>query len=338
MNKITLGGLLALLVLLLILPLFTSDPTLYSIAIYTLLYATAAIGWNIFSGYSGYVSLGYSAFTGIGAYTIAIICDRLQLSGGFLVFLLVPVAGLVTAVLAIPIGWVALRTRRVTFVVVTIAISFILQSLALNLTSITGGTSGIFFPASEWSGDYFNMPYYYVAIVLLVVAFAIAWWIRNSKYGLGLLAIRDDEDRASGLGVKTWASKLSAYCISAFLGGMVGAVIAYYNQTLFPVVAFDSTLNVAVALMSFLGGIGTLFGPLIGALLLEPLQEYLTIQYGSLSLNLVILGALLLLVILVLPEGILVTFPKLWRKRTSTLVAPSAPQQPEQKGAVLVEK
>jgi branched-chain amino acid transport system permease protein len=338
MNKIMLGGLLALLVLLLILPLITADPTFYAVAIFTLLYATAAIGWNIFSGYSGYVSLGYAAFMGIGGYTLAIICDRLHLSGGYLVFLLVPVGGLVAAVLSIPIGWVALRTRRVTFVVVTIAISFILQSLALNLSSFTGGSSGILLPASEWSGDYYNMPYYYVAIVLVVIAFAVAWWIRNSKYGLGLLAIRDDEDRASGLGVKTWASKLSAYCISAFLGGMVGAVIAYYNGTIFPVEAFDSTLNVSVALMSFLGGVGTLAGPLLGAFLLEPFQEYLTIQYGSLSLNLVILGAILLAVILVLPEGILVTFPKLWRKRTATLVAPSAPHQPGQKGAVLVEK
>src|SRR5690348_9821622 len=154
MNKITFGGLLALLTLLLILPEFSSDPTFYSIAIFTLLYATAAVGWNIFSGYSGYISLGYAAFMGVGGYTLAIICDRLQLSGGYFVFLLVPVAGLVAAVLAIPIGWVALRTRRVTFVVVTIAISFILQSLALNLSSFTGGSSGILLPASEWSGDY----------------------------------------------------------------------------------------------------------------------------------------------------------------------------------------
>src|SRR6266536_2352598 len=114
MNKFTLWGLLALLILLLLLPTISADPTFYSIAIFTLLYATAAVGWNIFSGYSGYVSLGYSAFTGIGGYTLTIICDRWQLSGGYLVFLLVPVAGLVAAILALPIGWVALRTRRVT--------------------------------------------------------------------------------------------------------------------------------------------------------------------------------------------------------------------------------
>jgi ABC-type branched-subunit amino acid transport system permease subunit len=336
-NKIKLGGLLALLMLLLVLPLFFSDPTFYSIAIFTLLYASSVTGWNIFSGYTGYVSLGYTAFTGVGGYTLAMICDHWQLVGGYIPFLLVPVAGLVAAIFALPMGWVALRTRRVTFVVVTIALFFILQSLALNLSNFTGGSSGILLPASEWTGDFYNIPYYYVSLALLVLAVIIAWWIRNSKYGLGLLAIRDDEDRASGLGVKTWAFKLSAYVISAFLGGMAGAVMAYYSGTIFPVSAFDPSINVAVALMAFLGGVGTLAGPVLGAFLLEPFQKYLTIQYGSLSLNLVILGVLLLAVILVMPEGILITFPKLWQKRNATRAAAAPSPVPEQEKVVLIE-
>lgn len=336
-TRIWSGGLLALLILLLSLPLFFSDPTFFSIAIFTLLYASSVIGWNIFSGYTGYVSLGYTAFTGLGGYTLAMICDHWQLSGGYIPFLLVPVAGLVAAIFALPMGWVALRTRRVTFVVVTIALFFIMQSLALNLSDFTGGSSGILLPASEWTGDFYNIPYYYVSLTLLVLAVIIAWWIRNSKYGLGLLAIRDDEDRASGLGVKTWAFKLSAFAISAFLGGMAGAVMAYYSGTIFPVSAFDTSLNVAVALMAFLGGVGTLVGPVLGAFLLEPLQEYLTIQYGSSSLNLVILGALLLAVIIVMPEGILVTLPKLRRKRNTTHIVSATPPLPEQENVVFVE-
>jgi branched-chain amino acid transport system permease protein len=336
-NKIKPGGLLALLILLLILPLFFSDPTFYSIAIFTLLAASSVTGWNIFSGYTGYVSLGYTAFTGLGGYTLAMICDHWQLSGGYMVFLLVPVAGLVAGIFALPMGWVALRTRRVTFVVVTIAMFFILQSLALNLADFTGGSSGILLPASEWTGDFYNIPYYYVSLALLLLTVSVSWWIRNSKYGLGLLAIRDDEDRAAGLGVKTWAFKLSAFVISAFLGGMVGAVMAYYSGTIFPVSAFDASINVAVALMAFLGGVGSLAGPVLGAFLLEPFQEYLTIQYGSVSLNLVILGALLLAVILVMPEGILVTFPKLWQKHNAIHVISTSSPGLEQENAVFVE-
>jgi branched-chain amino acid transport system permease protein len=119
---------------------------------------------------------------------------------------------------------------------------------------------------------------------------------------------------------------------------MAGAMIAYYNGTVFPGDAFDTSLNVSVALMSFLGGVGTLTGPMLGAVLLGPLQTYLRLTYGASSWNLVILGAILLGVILLLPEGILVTFPKLWRKRKTTPIASSDSQRPGQKRAVLVEK
>ncbi len=315
MKRVRAFGLLALLLLAIAFPLLIPDPGFDSIAIFTLLYATAVTGWNLFSGYSGYISLGYSAFTGIGAYTLALICTHWQIPGGYIPFLLLPVAGLVTGIFAIPMGWVALRTRRVTFVVVTIAMMFVLQALAFNLSGFTSGSSGVIFPITIWSGDFYNIPYYYVSLVLLLLAIAVSWWVRNSKYGLGLLAIRDDEDRALGLGVRTWAFKLSAFVISAFLGGMVGAMFAYYGGSIFPSSAFDPVVNLSVALMGFLGGVGTLVGPIVGAFLLEPFQQYLTIQYGSLGLNLIILGSLLLLIILVLPGGIVPALHRIWLKR-----------------------
>src|SRR6266536_4004341 len=120
MKRIRVFGLLVLLLLAFVFPLLISDPGYDSIAIYTLLYAAAVTGWNLFSGYSGYISLGYASFTGIGAYTLALICVHWQIPGGFIPFLLLPVTGLVAGIFAIPIVWVALRTRRVTFVVVTI--------------------------------------------------------------------------------------------------------------------------------------------------------------------------------------------------------------------------
>jgi branched-chain amino acid transport system permease protein len=233
--------------------------------------------------------------------------------------------GLVAAVFAVPLGWVSLRTRKHTFVVITIAIFFIMQLMAFNLRSITNGSTGLSLPIpSEWHGDFFNMPFYYVTLIMFVLALGFSWWIRNSKYGLGLLAIRDDEDRALGLGVKTGSSKLTAFVISAFFVGMVGALHAYFVGSIFPAFAFDPLFDVALALMTFLGGLGTLSGPIIGALLLEPAQQYFTMQFSKNGYYLIAYGALFLAIILLLPEGIVPTLSRYWRKRRAAgVVLPS---------------
>ena len=200
-------------------------------------------------------------------------------------------------------------------VVITIAIFFIMQPMAFNLRSITNGSIGISLPIPVgWGGTFFNMPFYYTALALLVLAFAVSWWIRNSKYGLGLLAIRDDEDRALGLGVKTGPSKLIAFVISAFFVGMVGALHAYFVESLFPAFAFDPLFDIALALMGFLGGIGTLAGPILGALIVEPTQQYFTIRFSQNDVYLIVYGAMFLLIILVMPEGIVPTARKYWMK------------------------
>src|SRR5260370_5192222 len=164
----------------------------------------------------------------------------------------------------------------------------------------------------QWSSDLFNLPFYYVDLVLLLLVTLVSWWVRHSKFGLGLLAIRDDEDRALGLGVKTGAFKLGAYVISAFFIGMVGAMVTYYAGLINPSFAFDPTFDVTVAVTTFLGGAGTLLGPIVGGLLLQPLQTYLTTQYGSVTsgLTLVLFGGILLAIILLLTEGIVPTLSK----------------------------
>src|SRR5205085_5374269 len=134
--------------------------------------------------------------------------------------------------------------------------------LAYNLIGLTNGTTGLSLPIPvDWSGYFFNMPFYYVSLALLLIAILVSWWIRNSKYGLGLLAIRDDEGRALGLGVKTGPSKLAAFVISALIVGMIGATWAYFIEAVAPATAFDATLDVSFALMAFLGGLGTIAGP-----------------------------------------------------------------------------
>lgn len=311
-------GLLLILAFALVFPVLFSNAAITTVAIFTLLFAGAATGWNIFSGYTGYISLGHAAFYGIGAYALALVCQAWHIEGGYTPFLLFPLVGLVSGLIALPLGWIALHTRRYTFVVITIAIFFMLQLLANNLQNITNGSRGMYLPVPPWDGSVFNVPSYYVALILLVFALAVSWWIRNSKYGLGLLAIRDDEDRALTLGVKTGAVKLSAFVISAIIVGMAGALYAYFVEFIYPSYAFDPSFDVTIAVIVFLGGVGTLSGPLLGAVLLVPLQQYLTLQYGQNGVDLMIYGALFLAVILLLPEGIIPALRRQWETRINT--------------------
>src|SRR5215471_2231030 len=300
-------------------PFVFSDPATTTVAVFTLLFAAAAVGWNIFSGYTGYIALGHAVYFGIGAYAMALLCQDWNIPAGYAPFFLLPLIGLIAAAFSVPLGWIALRTRRHTFVVITIATFFIMQLMAYNLRTITNGSAGLSLPIPfDWSADFFNLPFYFVALAILVLAFLTSWWIRNAKYGLGLLAIRDDEDRALGLGVNTAPFKLIAFVISAFFVGMVGAVHAYFIGSVSPPFAFDALFDVAIALMAFLGGLGTLTGPILGALILEPTQQYFTLQFSENGYYLVIYGILFLVIILLLPEGIIPTLRKLWLKWTAS--------------------
>jgi branched-chain amino acid transport system permease protein len=307
-------GLIAVIVASIIFPRVFPNPAVMTIAIFTLLYATATVAWNIFAGYTGYIALGHAAFFGIGSYALAITCVNWHIPGGTIPFILVPVAGLIAAIFSIPIGWISLRVRKHTFVVITIAIFFIMQPMAFNLRSITQGSIGISLPIPHWSNLSFHLPFYYYALAMLILAQIVSWWIRNSKYGLGLLAIRDDEDRALGLGVNTGPSKLIAFVISAFFVGMVGALHAYFQGSIYPAFAFDPLFDIAIALMGFLGGLGTLSGPILGALILEPTQRYFTMQFSANGYYLIIYGALFLAIILLLPEGVVPALEKYWMK------------------------
>src|SRR6185437_631219 len=232
------------------------------IAVDTLIFAGAAAAWNIFSGYSGYISLGHAVFFGAGAYTAGVAAQDWQISGSA-EFLLLPLAAAVAAVIAVPFGLIALRVRRHTFVVVTIAVFFIFQLMAFNL-AVTGGSVGINAPFLGWDPATYNNPFYYLALIIAVGTTALSWLIRRSRFGLQLRAIRDDEDRARGLGVKTLRVKLSALVISAFITGMVGGLYFYFIGQAVPQFIFDPLFDLAVALMAFFGGLGTLAGPALG--------------------------------------------------------------------------
>lgn len=297
-------------------PLVITGQLITQIAVDTLIFLGATAAWNIFSGYTGYISLGHAVFFGAGAYTAAVAAQDWQL-GGAGEFLLLPVAGAVAAVIAVPFGLIALRVRRHTFVVITIAIFFIFQLMAYNL-SVTGGSVGISAPFLSWAPSTYNNPFYYLALIIAVATVGLSWLIRGSRFGLQLRAIRDDEDRARSLGVRAMRVKLTAFVISAAITGLIGALWFFFIAQVLPQYGFDPLFDLSVALMAFIGGLGTVPGPVLGALLLEPAQQYLTLHYSNSYLSEIIWGALFLLVILFLPRGIIPTAGEhatAWRSR-----------------------
>ncbi len=294
-------------------PLVVTNPFWTTIGVFTLIYMSCATSWNMFSGYSGYVSLGTAIFYGCGAYTMALLSIHLHVPGGAEQFWLVPLSGLVAMVIAVPLGAVALRVRRHTFVVITIAFFFVFQLAAIN-ANFTGGPAGLSLALIPWQGNSFNTPFYYVALGILVFAVILSILVRRSRFGLQLLAIRDDEDRALGLGVKVKAVKLTGYTLSAFSVGMCGGLYAMFIGQIYPQFVFDPVFDVTVALMAFLGGFGTLLGPLLGGLVLESSQQYLTATYSNGSLYLILFGALFLIVVLFMPQGVVVKVKEMWVK------------------------
>jgi branched-chain amino acid transport system permease protein len=295
----------AVVAVLAVFPLAVTNATVTTIAVDTLVFAVAAVAWNIFSGYCGYISLGHAVFFGTGAYTVGIAARAWHLDGDT-VFALLPLAGGVAAAFSVPLGLIALRVRRHTFVVITIAFFFIAQLAATNL-SWTGGSSGILAPSPNWDATTFNDPFYYVGLALLVTTTAASWLIRGSRFGLQLRAIRDDEDRAAGLGVRPMPVKLAAFVISAVVTGMAGGLWFYFIGQAIPQFAFDPLFDLSVVVMAFFGGLGTISGPLLGALIIEPAQQWLTLQYTNEYLSEILLGALFLAVILGLPRGVIPT-------------------------------
>jgi len=299
------AGLLAAAAAALLFPVAFPNPVATTYGFDALIFVAAASAWNLFSGYSGYLSLGHAVFFGSGVYTVAIGARDWHLTGTA-VFGLLPLAAAVTGAIAVPLGLVALRVRRHTFVVITIAFFFIFQLMAFNF-SFTGGTSGIVAPILNWAGATYNNPFYYGALLLAAAAITLSWLIRRSRFGLQLRAIRDDEDRARGLGVPALRVKLTALVLSGLITGTAGGLWYYFIGAAAPQSAFDPLFDLSLALMGFFGGLGTVAGPVLGALVLEPAQQWLTVRFTNNYLSEILLGALFLVVILFLPRGVLPT-------------------------------
>jgi ABC-type branched-subunit amino acid transport system ATPase component/ABC-type branched-subunit amino acid transport system permease subunit len=300
------------LVALVLYPVVSDDLYYQNMIILSLLLAIMGSGWNIISGFTGYVSLGQSAFLGIGAYTTALFA--LRVFEGASPFWFIPISAVVAGIFAAVVGSVLTRTRGHAFVILTIAFLFVMQIVTLNWSALTNGNHGLSLPLPLWNIDYQNWPFYYSLLGLMVLSVAMSWWIRRTKLGMGLIAIREDESKAASVGVNTSVYKILSFVASAVFIGAAGGLYAYYLTFIDPRGMFDIVVSVQVVLAVLLGGRGTILGPVLGAFILEPLNEITNNEFSGGNERLIFFGGLLALVVLFLPRGVIPSVTELWAR------------------------
>ena len=267
-------------------------------------YAALAVSWNLVGGLTGYISLGHAAYAGLGGYGTALLVIELGLDP----WLSLVLAALLVAAVAVPIGIASLRVRGASFVIVSIALVLILLLVSQSWSSVTGGSDGLRVPRPF--GEDVLRPeqherFFYLNVALVVLAL-LAWWlIDRSRLGTGLKAIREDEDKAQSLGVPTFAYKLTVFVLSAFFTALAGGMYALWFGFLDPIFQFSILVGSYMVLMSLLGGVRSLLGPVVGAVVVGYALEFFKAQYGDSQLHLVALGLLLAVVVLFMPDGIL---------------------------------
>jgi ABC-type branched-subunit amino acid transport system ATPase component/ABC-type branched-subunit amino acid transport system permease subunit len=277
----------------------------------TFLLAVGAISWNIVSGFTGYVSLGQSAFLGIGAYTVAII----SIESGLSPFVVAPLGGVTAAAVAFVVGLIVMRTRGHAFVIITIALLLLLQTIGLNADSVTGGSNGLTLPLPTWSSEFQNFPFYYSLLGLMVITQVMSMWIRRTKFGTGLIAIREDEDKAAAIGIHVVRYKVTSFVASAVFLGVAGGIYAYYLTFIDPRGMFDILVSVSIVLAVLVGGKGTVWGPVLGAFVVQPLNEATNVYAQGSQSRLVFFGGMLALVVLFLPDGIIPSVERVLERR-----------------------
>ncbi|GAA4558828.1 branched-chain amino acid ABC transporter ATP-binding protein/permease [Planotetraspora kaengkrachanensis] len=300
------------LVLLLLYPVVNPwQPYPQGVMLLAFLLAIQASSWNIISGYAGYISLGHSMFLGLGSYTVGVLAVHFGVNPLWVA----PLGGITAVIIAILIGSVVLRTRGHAFVIITIAMLLAAQIFAVNLKGITQGSDGITLELPFWDRDFQNIPFYYVFLILMVLTVLFSAWIRRTKFGTGLVAIREDEGKAASIGVNTTRFKIVAYAASSFFIGMAGGVYAYYLTFINPVGSFAILGSVTIVLATLTGGRGTLYGPVLGAFIVQLVSEGATVYGGGSNARVLVFGLALMLVVLFLPKGILPTIEEWWRRR-----------------------
>jgi len=256
--------------------------------------------WNLMCGYTGYIDFGSVAYVGIGSYVSGILMLKL----GVPLLWACLLAGVGSALVALVVGWPTLRLRGAYFAIATFALAEALMQVAEEWESLTEGGMGITIPQRLE-----ELSYYWLYLLLAALVVGLTWWIEHSRHGYALKAINEDEHAAAQVGVDTHLVKLKTYVLTAFFIGILGALegtrLGYFK----PDDVFDVHTTIKMVIMSLLGGMGTVLGPVIGAGFLQVIQDYLGAQFEQLYL--VIIGAVIVLVIIFAPQGI----AGLWRRR-----------------------
>ncbi len=291
-------------------PLVATRPTWQNTAILMLMTAQLGVAWNILGGYAGQVSLGHAAFFGAGAYVSTLLSIKLGLSPWLG---MVAGAGFATA-LSLLVGWPCFRLKGHYFAMATIAVGEIVQAV-VNGWEFLGGAVGFYLPLQErgfW-GFVFNrgkLPYYYIALGLLAFSLLVNWLVARSRIGYYLRAIKDEPDAARSLGVSLTRYKQYAMVISSALAAMGGTLYAQKELFIDPGSILSTSLSIKMALVAIMGGVGTLAGPVVGAVLLTAIEEASRIAFGGTGrgTDQVVYGGLIVLIAVFQPAGVLGLF------------------------------
>lgn len=278
---------------------------LVSWALLVLLYIALAQSWNILGGFGGQVNLGHAAFFGLGTMTVRLLWAR-----GTPLEAALAAGTILAALTGLLIGAPALRLRGPYFAIATLAVAEILRITAANVLPDIAAL-----PPRALAA-YTLAPRYYLALGLAALTTAVAAWVARSRFGRGLVAVREDEDVAESIGVNAYGHTLPAFVLSAALAGAAGGVFAYYHVGFYPSFAFSPLWTFDPLLIVYLGGVGTVSGPIVGAVVYLTLREALALRLGD--LHLLIFGGLFIAIVLALPGGIVqVLHDILGRARTA---------------------
>ncbi|MGK7871911.1 MAG: branched-chain amino acid ABC transporter permease [Xenococcaceae cyanobacterium] len=261
---------------------------------------TLASNWNLIGGMTGYIDFGHAVFFGIGAYVMGILVTNapLAFAPGLSFWQALPWAALAAVLFALLIGWATLRLQGPYFSIAMLSTFVATREVVRILRPLTGGGAGIDLPpVLNRVGNYYFM------LTVMGIVVSLMWWIRRSEFGLSLIAIREDETGAQMRGINTTLHKLVALAIAAFFTGITGAFWAWQNTYIDPDVVFVESRNLNMVMMSMLGGLGTVWGPPLGAVVLYVLQDI--VWSNLLDYHLLALGILLILLVLFMPSGIL---------------------------------
>jgi branched-chain amino acid transport system permease protein len=268
------------------------SPFLVQFLINLFMLAILAASWNIIGGFTGYASFGNVAFFGIGAYTSAILLTRAHVP--FLAAL--PVAGIVAVLFAVLVGAPILRLKGHYFAIATLGVAEATREIIYNL-EVAGAGTGLVMPISRSP-----LPFFYLMLAILCAVTLTNWWIAHSRFGYGLIAIREDEDAAAAMGIATARYKVAAFALSGLFTGLTGAVFAYWMTFIDPDAVFKVIITIQMIIMAVFGGAGTVVGPLLGALVLASLSELLSTQLVTLAE--LVNGIIVILVVLFMPKGL----------------------------------